>query len=104
MSAPQPETSTKPDNRLIRKDKFTHFRLESTTLAAAPASQKKKQPIGGSVVRMAHLRKPVLVCGPGRHCGNNKRAAKGEGLPDWVRGEHTWVTTVKPERREEVQL
>lgn len=41
MSAPQPETSTKPDNRLIRKDKFTHFWLESTTLAAAPASQKK---------------------------------------------------------------
>lgn len=77
MSAPQPETSTKPDNRLIRKDKFTHFRLESTTLAAAPASQKKNN--GGSVVRMAHLRKPVLVCGPGRHCGNNKRAARAKG-------------------------
>lgn len=36
--------------------------------------------------------------------GGGREERRREGSTDWDRGEHTWVTTVKPERREEAQL
>lgn len=53
---------------------------ERNTHCRTRLTKKNKKSVGTT----AHLRKPVLVCGPGRHCGNNKRAARrveGGGIP-----------------------